>query len=126
MDEARFVLKCFLFAALLVMLSQLKTKSGTIETDIQATLVSSQTADLVNRVADGGVKAVKDLGAYLRTKISSSIQGSPSKEEVQEAANVKLEAAVVDTKKAIQKIEASVKTAVSTAHDEIEEVEEIE
>lgn len=122
MDEARFVLKCFLFSALLIMLSQLKTKSGTIETDIQATLVSSQTAALVNKVADGGVKGLRDLGSYLRTKISSSIQSAPSKEAVQE----KAEAAVVDTKKAIQKIEAGVKTAVDTAADEVEEVEEIE
>lgn len=122
MDEARFVIKCFLFAALLIMLSQLKTKTGTIETDIQATLVNSQTADLVNKVADGGVKGIRDLGTYLRTKITSSIQGAPGKEEVQE----KAQAVVVDTQKAIQKIEASVKTAVSTAEDEVEEVEEIE
>jgi len=122
MDEARFVLKCFLFAALLIMLSQLKTKSGTIETQIQATLVSSETAGLVNKIADGGVKGIRDLGSYLRTKISAGIQAAPAKQEVQE----KAQAAVTDTKKAIQKIEASVKTAVSTAEDEVEEAEEIE
>lgn len=122
MDEARFVLKCFLFAALLIALSQLKTKTGTIETDIQATLVSSDTANLVNRVAEGGVKAVRDLGAFLRAKVTSSIQSASAKEQVQQVA----ETAVIDTKKAIQKIEASVKTAASAADDEIEEVEEIE
>jgi hypothetical protein len=122
MDEARFVLKCFLFAALLITLSQLKTKTGTIETQIQATLVSSETASLVNKVADGGVKAIRDLGSYLRSKISAGIQGAPAKEEVQD----KAEAAVADAKKAIQKIEASVKTAVTTAEDELEEAEEIE
>lgn len=122
MDEARFVLKCFLFAALLITLSQLKTKTGTIETQIQATLVSSETSGLVNKIADGGVKAIRDLGSYLRAKISAGIQGAPAKEEVQQ----KAEAAVADTKKAIEKIEASVKTAVTTAEDEVEEVEEIE
>lgn len=123
MDEARFVLKCFLFAALLIMLSQLKTKSGTIETEIQATLVNSQTASLVNKVADGGVKAIKDLGTYIRTKVTSSIQAAPSKEAVQEKAEV----IVTDTKKVIQKIEESVTTAVDKTADTVdEEVEEIE
>lgn len=123
MDEARFVIKCFLFAALLVTLSQLKTKSGTIETDIQATLVSSQTAEMVNKVADGGVKGIRDLGSYLKAKVTSAVQGAPNKEAVQE----KAEAAVADTKKAIQKIEASVKTAVDqTADSAEEEIEEIE
>jgi hypothetical protein len=124
MDEVRFVLKCFVFAGLLLMLSQLKTKSGTIETDIQATLVSSQTAGLVNKVADGGVKAVKDFGAYLRTRITATIQSAPSKEAVQE----KAENVSVDMKKAVQKIEASVKSASQqvpegTADDEVEEIE---
>jgi len=124
MDEARFVVKCFIFAALLVMLTQLKTKSGTIESDIQATLVSSQTASLINKVADGGVKAMKDFGSYMRTKVTASIQSAPAaKDAVQE----KIENVTVDTKKAIQKIEASVKSAaqttVETADDEVEEVE---
>jgi hypothetical protein len=121
MDEARFVLKCFVFAAVLVTLSQLKTKSGTIETDIQATLVNSQTATLINKVADGGAKAVKDFGVYLRTKLSATIQAAPTQEAVQE----KVENVTVDTKKAIQKIEARVKSAASseTADDDVEEIE---
>ena len=129
MDEARFVLKCFVFSALLLVLTQLKTKTGTIESDIQAKLISSETAELVNKVADGGVKAIKDFGIYMRTKISSSIQAAPSKEAVQrkaEAVTEKVEAITVDTKKAIQKIEASVKSAASAAGNEIEEIEEIE
>jgi len=122
MDEARFVFKCFIFAALLVTLTQLKTKNGTIETEIQATLVSSQTASLLNRVADGGAKAVKDFGIYLRTKISTSIQNAPTKEAVQE----KVEKITVDTTKAIQKIESSVKSAASATEAAEDEVEEIE
>jgi hypothetical protein len=125
MDEARFVVKCFLFAAILLVLSQLKTKSGTIETEIQATLMSSQTANLVNKVADGGAKAVKDFGSYLRTKASATIQAAPS---TKEALQEKVETATVDTKKAIQKIETSVKSATHNANqaaddDEVEEIE---
>ena len=111
----------------------MKTKTGTIESDIQATLVSSQTAELVNKVADGGVKAIKDFGIYIRTKISSTIQAAPSKEAVQEkavtvqqkvaAVQQKAEVITVDTKKAIQKIEASVKSATDATDDEIEEIE---
>lgn len=66
MDEARFVLKCFGFAALVLVLSQLKTKSGTIETDIQAALVNSKTAEFVNMAADGGVKAIRAMVSYAK------------------------------------------------------------
>ena len=66
MDEARFVLKCFGFAALLLVVSQLKTKTGTLETDIQATLVNSKTADFVNKAADGGAKAIRSIISYAK------------------------------------------------------------
>jgi signal recognition particle GTPase len=66
MDELRFVLKCFGFAALLLVLSQLKTNTGTIETDIQAALVNSKTAEFVNMAADGGVKAIRSFVSYAK------------------------------------------------------------
>ena len=123
MDEARFVLKCFLFAALLLMFSQLKTKDGTIETEVQAALVSSQTAHLVNKIAEGGVRAVHDIAGFIKNKVSGT-QSSPDRA----AANIigeKLEAAQVDTKAALKNIESKVKaqTDVLDDDDAIEEIQ---
>lgn len=60
MDEVRFVIKCFLFSALLLVLTQLKTGGITIENQIQSSLVNSEVADFVNKTANGGVKIIKD------------------------------------------------------------------
>ena len=64
MDELRFILKCFVFSALLLMLTQIKTGELTIEKHIEATLINSKMADFVNNVANGGVKIIKDAGHY--------------------------------------------------------------
>ena len=73
MDEARFVLKCFGFAAIVLMISQIKMKSGsTIEHQIQATLVSTEMSNFVNKAADGGVKLIKDGYAYAKTKMNKN------------------------------------------------------
>lgn len=71
MDEMRFVFKSFLFAAFLIFVSQLKTKNGTIESQIQNVLVNSESAELVNKIADGGAKLVKDSAVYIQNKIKS-------------------------------------------------------
>jgi hypothetical protein len=73
MAEVRFVLKCFAFAAIILMVSQVKTKSGsTIENQIQASLVSSQMATFVNKTADGGAQLIKDGYFYLTVKMNKS------------------------------------------------------
>lgn len=71
MDEVKFVLRCFVFAAFLLLVSQLKTKNGTIESQIQAVLLSSQAAELVNKIADGGVKMIKDSADYIQNNVKS-------------------------------------------------------
>lgn len=60
MDELKFVLRCFGFAALLLLLTQIKTGNATIEHRIEGSLMNSRTADFVNKVADGGVKLIRD------------------------------------------------------------------
>lgn len=64
MDEIKFVMKCFVFAALLLVLTQVKTKDATIESHIEAALVSSQVSNFVNKTAAGGAKLLKDAGHY--------------------------------------------------------------
>ncbi len=123
MDELKFVGKCFFFAALILVLSQIKTKEGTIETAIQASLTSSETAHLVNKVASGGVKAAKDLGSFIKEKINSSATRTPSQTQVEE----KIQTAKVNTKEAVHKIEEKVKAEIKDLDAvEIEELEELE
>jgi|GEM_PF-4603807 len=71
MDEIRFVLKCFAFAVLLLMLTQIKSGDLTIENHIEAVLLNSKTATFVNKVAEGGVKVIKDGGHYAQASYLS-------------------------------------------------------
>lgn len=64
MDELRFVLKCFAFSALFLVLTQIKAGDKTIENHIHSSLVNSKVSDFVNKVADGGVKLIKDSYYY--------------------------------------------------------------
>lgn len=66
MDEFRFVLRCFAFAGLLLVLTQIKTGDVTVEAYIQSSLVNSKVSSFVNKVADGGVKLLKDAGNYAK------------------------------------------------------------
>lgn len=61
MDELKFVLRCFIFSAAVLMLTQLKTGNVTIENRIEASLMNSRTAEFVNKVAHGGVQLIKDV-----------------------------------------------------------------
>lgn len=126
MDEARFVLKCFAFAALILVLSQLKTKSGTIETDIQAALVNSNTADFVNKAADGGVKAIRAVMNYAkeaynkdRSKVKEDLENK--KAALQEAAIKKIEVLSQQVEKTSPKSSAS--EVLSEGEEFIEEIE---
>lgn len=65
MDEFKFVLRCFGFAALILVLTQIKAGESTIESHIQATLVNSKVSSFVNKVAEGGVKLIKDGSNYV-------------------------------------------------------------
>lgn len=65
MDELKFVLRCFGFAALVLVFTQIKAGDETIESHIQATLINSKVSGFVNKVAEGGVKLIKDGSAYV-------------------------------------------------------------
>ena len=59
MDEFKFVLRCFVFACLLLMFSQVKTEGVTYESRIQNFLMNSEVAFFMQDAAAGGVKAIK-------------------------------------------------------------------
>ena len=100
MDEIKFVLKCFLFATLLLVLTQIKSGEKTIEGHIQAALINSEVANFVNKVVDGGVKMIRDGGSlakesYLKLRYTDTSSSS-------EAVNVKNE----NTKKTSAEVSA--------------------
>ena len=66
MDEVKFVLKCFIFSALLLAFTQIKTGDVTIENRIETVLINATMADFVNKAADGGAKLIKDGIDYAR------------------------------------------------------------
>lgn len=76
MDELKFVIKCFLFAAILMVLSQIKIGEETIESKIQSSLLSPTTVDFVNKVAEGGAKLVKNSIEYGKTYYFQSSQNN--------------------------------------------------
>jgi hypothetical protein len=92
MDELKFVCKCFLFAGILVALSQVKMSGLTIETHVQSALVSSQTADFVNKAAQGGVKLLQDTFAMSAKKLNEWRYGTKeeNKTETRKTASLKI------------------------------------
>ncbi len=86
MDEFKFVLRCFGFAALIMVLTQIKAGEATIEGHIQASLVNSKVSGFVNKVAEGGVKLIKDGSNYVVESYHEWKRSEISKPEVPKTA----------------------------------------
>lgn len=114
MDEMKFVLKCFAFAAFLVALSQIKTSNGTVETQIHAALVSSETSAFVNKAAAGGTKLIKESWGYIQNQFAKKPATEEKKSEPQiETGHVVTKSVdkTVIQQAAIKKIESDQSTA---------------
>ena len=109
MDEFKFVLKCFIFATALLVFMQIKAGDHTIEGHIQANLVNTKVSDFVNKVADGGVKIIKDAGHYTSETYVNWRQGE----------NLKHQSESPKLNNAVEKIKASQKAELSL--DEVAE-----
>ena len=116
MDEFRFVMKCFAFAVLLLLVSQLKTKHGTIESELHAALVNSKTAEFVNKAAEGGVKLIRNGTDFLKSKVSGTRTAANATEAVELIA-------IPEKKKAVSVKTASDKTIVDVVDESVEEIE---
>lgn len=73
MDELKFVLKCFLFASLLMIFSQVKTDGLTIESKLEVFLTESTTAHYLQTAAEGGAKALGQLYETTKAFISNKM-----------------------------------------------------
>lgn len=91
MDELKFVLKCFGFAALLLVFSQLKTNDVSVENRLQASLVNSQMSDFVNKTAQGGAKLIQNVYKFCIEKINSGRKSEVSHSAPLAAASLQLQ-----------------------------------
>lgn len=81
-----FVLKCLLFASLVMVFSQVKTGGVTIESKMQVFLTESSTAHYLQTAAEGGAKALSEFyqtaKSYINEKMghasNRSIQNQPT------------------------------------------------
>jgi len=71
MDEFKFVLKCFIFASLLMCLTQLKTDGLTLEARLQSFLISSPVAEFVNKSAQGGVRLIEEFSIRAKKTVNT-------------------------------------------------------
>lgn len=72
MDEFKFVLRCLLFAVILMFVSQYKLNNETLEAKAEHALVRSPSAEHLREVAAGGVK-------FIRTSIEGGVSFIRSK-----------------------------------------------
>ena len=66
MDEFKFVAKCFIFACLLMTMSQVQTNGITIEAKVESFLTDSKAAKFMQDAAMGGAKALTEALAFAK------------------------------------------------------------
>ena len=80
MDEFKFVLRCLLFTAVLMFISQYKMNDETLEAKAQYYFMESPTAETLREAAAGGVKFVRgtinDDMSFLKKKMAHNDGGS--------------------------------------------------
>lgn len=75
MEELKFVLKCFLFTALLVVLMQVKVGGASIEAYSFHWLRKSTVSQYIQSVAAGGAMAIRNLGGKVKEGVVSTVDG---------------------------------------------------
>ena len=88
MDEFKFVIRCFVFAGLLMMFSQMKTEGITYEAKVESFLTRSEVAHFMQDAAAGGVKAIEKALLFSKAFVSEKMnqEQKPEKNYQQENA----------------------------------------
>lgn len=73
MDEFKYVMKCFLFAALVMTFSQLETEGVTWESRAEIFLTESKAAHFMQEAAAGGAKVIKEALIYSKNFIAEKM-----------------------------------------------------
>lgn len=83
MDEFKYVMKCFLFAALVMMFSQVESDGITWESKAEVFLTESKAAHFMQEAAAGGAKALKEAFIFSKNFISEKMGSSSPKKSFQ-------------------------------------------
>ncbi|MBC7466391.1 MAG: hypothetical protein H7256_10395 [Bdellovibrio sp.] len=73
MDELKFVMKCFLFASLVMVFSQVKSGGLTLESRVEVFLTESTAAHFMQTAAEGGAKVLGEMYETAKNFISNKI-----------------------------------------------------
>lgn len=80
MGEFKFVLKCLLFSAFLMFISQYKWNNETIEAKAEYAFMKSESAERLREVAAGGVKFIQNTTTsvvdYVKSKMAHADGGN--------------------------------------------------
>ena len=83
MDEFKYVMKCFLFAALVMTFSQVESDGITWESKAEVFLTESKAAHFMQEAAAGGAKVLKEAFIYSKNFISEKMGSSSAKRSFQ-------------------------------------------
>jgi hypothetical protein len=75
MEELKFVLKCFFFTMILIVLMQVKIGGAPIEGYCYRWLQRSTVSQYIQSVAAGGAMALRNLGHTVKEGVSSTVDG---------------------------------------------------
>ena len=84
MDEFKYVMKCFLFAGLVMTFSQVESDGVTWEARTEVFLTESRAAHFMQEAAAGGAKVLKEAFLYSKNFISEKMSGSSAKKSFQD------------------------------------------
>lgn len=76
MDEFKYVMKCFLFAGLVMTFSQAESEGVTWESKAEIFLTESKAAHFMQDAAMGGAKVLKEAFIYTKNFISEKMSSS--------------------------------------------------
>lgn len=75
MEELKFVLKCFVFTSLLIVLMQVKVGGSSIEDYSFNWLQRSTVSQYIQSAAAGGAMAIRSLGKTLKDGVENTVSG---------------------------------------------------
>ncbi|KYG66826.1 hypothetical protein AZI86_07255 [Bdellovibrio bacteriovorus] len=75
MEELKFVVKCFVFTMLLVVLMQVKVGGYSIEAHSFHWLRKSTISQYIQSAAAGGAMALRNLGRTVKDGVASTVDG---------------------------------------------------
>lgn len=75
MEELKFVVKCFVFTALLIVVMQVRVGGYSIEAHSFHWLRKSTVSQYIQSAAAGGAMALRNLGRSVKDGVASTVDG---------------------------------------------------